>query len=166
MGRFEAIEAKQQEQQTVETKEDASGELTDNEDATNSNEQQAVELDSKTQSEAKETPKAQPAAPVKRAPVLWQNDIPVEESSLLEAMMLPIILLLVVLVAIFVYVKFVRSRMDEIKEKAKEKAQEMSKDIAAMGSKVAEKKKNKLPKGALDPDLYFRRQRVEVTNFT
>ena len=61
--RFEAIEAKQQEQQTVETKEDASGELTDNEDATNSNEQQAVELDSKTQTEAKETPKAQPAAP-------------------------------------------------------------------------------------------------------
>lgn len=161
--RFEAIEAKQQEQQTFETKEDARGELTDNEDATNSNEQQVVELDSKTQTEAKETPKAQPAAPVKRAPVTWQNDIPVEESSLLEAMMLPIILLLVVLVAIFVYVKFVRSRMDEIKEKAKEKAQEMSKDIAAMGSKVAEKKKNKLPKGALDPDLYFRRQRVEVT---
>ena len=101
------------------------------------------------------TPKEQP----KPSPVQWQNQAAEEQTTLLDAMMLPIIMLLVVLVAIFIYVKFVRARMDEIKEKA----QEMSKEIVAAGKKAAEKKKAKPAKGSLDPDLYFRRTRIEVS---
>ncbi|MDE3273062.1 hypothetical protein [Pseudoalteromonas sp. G4] len=145
---FEALEQKQNsEQQLVE------------ETKANLEQTQTIEPNTKPAEEVSTpvvAPKKQPQP--KPVPVTWQNEVPVEQGSLLEAMMLPIIMLVVVLIAIFIYVKFVRSRMDEIKEKA----QEMSKEIVAAGVKAAEKKKAKPAKGALDPDLYFRRQRIEI----
>lgn len=149
---FEALEEKQSSEQLL--VEEAKSNL---EQTIEPNNQPTEEVNNQSTEEVSTlvvTPKTKP----KPAPVQWQNDVPVEQDSLLEAMMLPIIMLVAVLIAIFIYVKFVRSRMDEIKEKA----QEMSKELVAAGVKAAEKKKAKIAKGSLDPDLYFRRQRIEL----
>ncbi|MFY8350392.1 hypothetical protein AAEU29_07635 [Pseudoalteromonas sp. SSM20] len=142
---FEALEEKQNSEQQLA-------------EEAKTNIQQTIESNNQPTEEVS-TPAVKPKTQPKPAPVQWQNEVPVEQDSLLEAMMLPIIMLVGVLIAIFIYVKFVRSRMDEIKEKA----QEMSKELVAAGVKAAEKKKAKPAKGSLDPDLYFRRQRIEVT---
>ncbi|WP_372769208.1 hypothetical protein [Pseudoalteromonas sp.] len=153
---FEALEAQQKLQEQN---------LGDNTETSSVLEQtEVLEQNQETISEQSESlpqtqPKPSQANHAKNTPIQWQNDIPEQQGSLLEAMMLPIMMLVGVLIAIFIYVKYVRSRMDEIKEKA----QEMSKEIVAASVKVAEKKKGKPAKGALDPDLYFRRQRIEVT---
>ena len=121
----------------------------------------SVKTDNPPELQASDNQKNTPTAPKpKVTPKFnmnqWQAE-PVEQPSLLEAMMIPLIGMLVFIIAIIIYIKFVRSRVDEIKEEIKEKAQEMTKELSAKNVK-----KKKKSKGELDPEIYFSRQRIEV----
>jgi pilus assembly protein FimV len=63
------------------------------------------------------------------------------------------------LIAMFIYVRYIRTRIKEFKDRA----HNIKNDIAIIGSNLTKNKKAKSVKNNLDPDLYFRRGRVELT---
>jgi pilus assembly protein FimV len=86
-----------------------------------------------TQPSSKPKPKPIPI------PMQWQNQ-PADFNGLLEAMRVPLLMTLAVLIGMFIYVRYIRTRIKEFKDRA----HNIKNDIAIIGSNLTKNKKSEV----------------------